>query len=95
MNQMTTKSPIAAAMLEMIRARLATPSTLMRLPGEKPNTLVSTLSCDVRLRCKNTKEKVLARRWKVTRITNERSCMAQKRTCLLMLQYSTTRVLAS
>jgi hypothetical protein len=42
MNQMS-KSLIAAATLEMIRARLATLSTLKRLPGEKPNTLVSTL----------------------------------------------------
>ena len=43
MNQMSTKSPIAAATLEIINERLATLSTLKRLPGEKPNTVVSTL----------------------------------------------------
>jgi hypothetical protein len=43
MNQTSTKSPIAAAMLEIISERLAKLSTLKRLPGEKPNTVVSTL----------------------------------------------------
>jgi hypothetical protein len=42
-NQTSTKSPVAAATLEIISERLATLSTLKRLPGEKPNTVVSTL----------------------------------------------------
>jgi len=44
MNQTSTKSPIAAATVEMISERLAKLSTLKRLlPDEKPNTVVSTL----------------------------------------------------
>ncbi len=53
MNQTSTKSPIAAATLEMISPRLAMLSTLKRLSGEKPNTVVSTLcSSNVSLRCR-------------------------------------------
>jgi hypothetical protein len=43
MNQTSIKSPIAAAMLEIIKERLAMLSTPKRLSGEKPNTVVSTL----------------------------------------------------
>ena len=43
MNQTSTKSPIAAATIEMISELLAKLSTLMRVPGVKPNTIVSTL----------------------------------------------------
>jgi hypothetical protein len=58
MNQTSTKSPIAAATLEIISARLAKLSTVKMSPDEKPNTLVSTLCSNVSLKktlfCKNT-----------------------------------------
>ena len=43
MNHTSTKSPIAAATVEMISERLAKLSMPKRLPDEKPNTVVSTL----------------------------------------------------
>lgn len=43
MNHTSTKSPIAAATVEMVSERLAKLSTLKRVPDEKPNTVVSTL----------------------------------------------------
>ena len=53
MNQTSTKSPIAAAMLDMINTRLAKLSTANRSPDGKPNTRVDTMSTLVSLRDKN------------------------------------------
>src|SRR6266404_8006469 len=82
MNQISTKSPIAAAILEMTSARLARLSTLKRLPGEKPNTVVLTLGDNVssfygrRHRADNLK--IPTQQWKVAKIQIS-PCMPQER----------------
>ena len=95
MNQTSTKSPIAAATLEIISARFAKLSTLKRSPDEKPNTLVSTLCYSyISLRCRKHYPE------EDTHAAMESNCGRNKllhfmgRMCLLMRLYSTTHVLA-
>ena len=97
-NHTSTKRPIAAATLEMISERLAKPSTLRRVPGEKPNTVVSTLwghHHQITQQNKQHSGRYLRGNgkeleWKVSFKVSE-----GERPGLLMHRYSTTRISAS